>query len=61
MNPGSKEAVEKGCTCPVLDNNFGNGVPSRFISGPPYFWHTAGCPVHDKDKSNGKLSPPSNL
>ena len=37
-NPGSNEAIELGCICPVLDNNHGRG------SGP--FWYTEGCPVH---------------
>lgn len=25
-NPGSDEAVERGCTCPVIDNHYGSGV-----------------------------------
>jgi len=37
-NPGSNEAIELGCICPVLDNNHGMG------KGP--FWYTEGCPVH---------------
>jgi len=41
-NPGSEEAIQKGCTCPVLDNDYGQG------EGP--FWVTAGCPIHDKKK-----------
>jgi len=24
-NPGSREAIEQGCTCPVLDNYHGKG------------------------------------
>jgi len=40
-NPGSKEALELGCICAVLDNDYGRG------KGP--FWMTAGCPVHDPD------------
>lgn len=24
-NPGSKEAIELGCTCPVMDNHHGRG------------------------------------
>jgi hypothetical protein len=38
-NPGSPEAIKQGCTCPVLDNEFGRG------SGP--FWITDGCPLHN--------------
>lgn len=37
-NPGSDEALELGCTCPVLDNGHGRGA------GP--FWINEGCPVH---------------
>lgn len=38
-NPGSKEAQDKGCTCPVLDNNHGNGVNGSF-------WMNGDCPLH---------------
>jgi hypothetical protein len=47
-NPGSKEAQDKGCTCAVIDNHYGNGVP-----GPdgPMFWMNGDCPLHGvKDK-----------
>ena len=43
-NPGSKEALAQGCTCAVMDNNYGNGIP--YPSGPA-FWITKGCPLHD--------------
>ena len=43
-SPGSAEAVKAGCTCPVLDNHHGTGMP--YPDGPR-FWITAGCPVHD--------------
>lgn len=48
-NPGSKEAVKLGCTCPVLDNGYGNDEIGK-IRG---FWITQNCPVHDN-----KLPPP---
>lgn len=41
-NPGSDAAIDKGCTCPVLDNNHGRG------EGP--WWITEGCPIHGKKK-----------
>jgi hypothetical protein len=45
-NPGSREAVARGCTCAVFDNNRG-----KF---PPWpnngWWITEGCPVHAPDK-----------
>lgn len=41
-NPGSDAARKQGCTCAVLDNNYG-----RFPPYPPDgWWITQGCPVH---------------
>lgn len=41
--PGSKQAKEWGCWCPVLDNNHG-----KFAPFPPNdWWITEGCPLHD--------------
>lgn len=42
-NPGSNEALDKGCTCPVLDNGHGNGV---LWDGELSFWINAECPLH---------------
>jgi hypothetical protein len=42
-NPGSKEAIELGCTCPVMDNCNGKGFK---LKGETCFWYTGGCPVH---------------
>jgi hypothetical protein len=39
-NPGSPEAVEQGCSCPVLDNAHGAGI------GNGSFVFAAGCPLH---------------
>lgn len=39
-NPGSDEAVEQSCICPVLDNNHGQGVDGG------YWWITRDCPLH---------------
>lgn len=41
-NPGSIEARNRGCTCPILDNARGQG----FHGSPDHFVITAGCPVH---------------
>ncbi len=43
-NPGSKEAIEQGCLCPVVDNHKGKGIlqPDETI----LFWYTSNCPVH---------------
>jgi len=37
--PGSPEAIQNGCTCPVLDNHNGEGQDGAF-------WINAECPVH---------------
>lgn len=42
-NPGTEEAIIQGCTCPIIDNCFGDGIPSR---GGRLFYYTVGCPVH---------------
>jgi hypothetical protein len=44
-NPGSIEARYRGCTCPVIDNHHGEGVPS---TKGRTFWITEGCPVHNR-------------
>lgn len=43
-NPGSKEAIDAGCICPVIDNHHGKGVPKW--GGGTAFWYTEGCPLH---------------
>ncbi len=54
INPGSKKAIKLGCTCAVLDNNYGWG--SDFGKG--VFFITKGCPVHYKEVyfKNGELN-----
>jgi hypothetical protein len=52
-NPGSKEALDWGCTCPVMDNAHGRGVPWPRDGGKdpkehPSFYITEGCPLHSK-------------
>ena len=44
-NPGSKEAIEQGCKCPVMDNNSGAGVPNGH-GNPPSSWYSSDCVVH---------------
>jgi hypothetical protein len=43
-NPGSKEAIEQGCTCAVMDNGHGDEELGK-IRG---FYITKGCPLHDR-------------
>ena len=50
-NPGSKKAVEQGCTCPEMDNHYGQGVGYDGESGIPLFWINEGCPLHDTGKA----------
>lgn len=42
-NPGSDEAIDQGCTCPVLDNAHGEGYMG--VSGR--FMISADCPIHN--------------
>lgn len=44
-NPGSPGAVDRGCTCPQAENNFGrgrskNGLVEPSFAADPY------CPIH---------------
>lgn len=41
-NPGSREAIDAGCTCAVLDNGHGRG----YMGQAGIFVITAGCPLH---------------
>lgn len=50
-NPGSPEAVEKGCTCPILDNGYGRGTPYR---GEVEFWISGDCPLHAVPPKDGE-------
>lgn len=43
-NPGSEEALEKGCTCAIIDNYYGQGVPDG--KGGVNFWMSGDCPLH---------------
>ena len=54
-NPGSYEAIEEGCTCPVLDNNHGRG----YMGMEDVFVYNADCPMHgpeaeERNKEEGK-------
>ena len=44
-NAGSTEAYEQGCTCPIMDNNYGKG----YMGMENVFVFTAGCPLHGED------------
>ena len=52
--PGSKEALQKGCTCPVMDNGHGKGLYFD-KNGVPVFWFNLDCPIHgNAEKINGE-------
>ncbi len=53
-NPGSDEAIERGCICPVLDNRYGRGI--NFSGEYTVFVYTVGCPLHPAE---GKALPDS--
>lgn len=52
LPPGSEEAEKAGCTCPVIDNHYGKGMP--FKDGPKY-WINGDCPIHGTN-ANKKLA-----
>ena len=45
-NPGTQEAIDAGCICPVMDNHYGRGYMG--IEGT--FVYVVGCPVHKEIK-----------
>lgn len=48
--PGYPEAVQKGCTCPVKDNNNGIGVNTGIETK---YWINRSCPLHKEAIKNG--------
>jgi hypothetical protein len=44
--PGSDEALELSCICPVLDNSHGKG----FMGVEGYYVYAEGCPLHPMQK-----------
>jgi len=44
LAPGSKEAREKGCSCPVADNEDMRGVKNA--NGDPMFVISGACSLH---------------
>lgn len=53
-NPGSQEAIDKGCQCAILDNCHGKGFPYPDKQGnmKTCFWINQDCPMH------GRNAPP---
>lgn len=54
-NPGSKEAIAVGCTCPVMDNHYGAGYGGQ----EGVFAYIQTCPIHGWDISGlDEVFPP---
>lgn len=43
-NPGSDDAIDLGCTCPVMDNGHGKGS----YWGPNTFIYSGSCKLHNE-------------
>lgn len=51
-NPGTQEAQDKNCICPVIDNHYGKG------RGDGNFIYSMDCPLHTAEieiKEDGEL------
>ncbi len=48
MIPGTREAQQAGCTCPVLDND-PRGIPLG--DGQIGYWVSGDCPIHGLHKT----------
>lgn len=58
-NPGSTEAIELGCKCPVMDNRRGKGAHFDAF-GRSVSWYSDACPIHaDKPKEVRNENNPS--
>lgn len=46
--PGSKEALEQGCTCAVMDNGYGSGFMGgmKDRNGETLYVISGDCPLH---------------
>ena len=53
LNPGSLAAVERGCTCPLTENNYGFKVPLP----DEMWWIDPECPLHGDSHSVDVVHP----
>lgn len=51
-NPGSEEAGERGCTCPVIDNHYGEGWGLG-----PCWYISIDCPLHASTVTDQTILP----
>ncbi len=52
-NPGSPEAVKKGCRCSPTNNHNGKGFRPGG-RGEPIFWKEENCPLHGPEAEMNK-------
>lgn len=50
-NPGSSAAKRLGCTCPTLDNRYGEGAVLDGQVDPGQFFISPDCPIHADSRS----------
>lgn len=48
--PGSRDAIDAGCSCPIVNNCYGKGAYFKG-DGNPVFWYNEKCPIHGKAES----------
>ena len=51
-DPATEEAIEMGCTCPVMDNNYGKG----YMGMEGVFVFNMGCPIHGEDSVKEEIA-----
>ena len=49
-NPGSDDAIEQGCRCPVMDNAHGHG----YLGVAGTFVYSASCEMHWRQWRQGE-------
>jgi len=56
--PGSLDARGRGCTCPEVANQKGQGWEVSEEATRRGFWIDTGCPLHGLDAHTAEKSPP---
>ena len=53
LPPGSDEAIEAGCTCPVIDNAHGKGYMGEVTDdkGQTVYIFSGDCPLHGRGEN----------
>lgn len=46
MPPGSPQAIQSGCLCPMEENFHGEHAPHLGADLEPLWWVQTGCPIH---------------